>query len=275
MLRNGYNLTIFSLLTASLFLFFWNFTSFAESSALYFLNVPQGESEFLSASGVQILFDAGYGNQILTSLDKIFSGKYLDLGIISTLEPNYFNGYNFLLQNYSLGAVLWNGRLDQNSNSPEWAALISKIKESKIPMIKVAAGDRIKFKGTTIKFISPPQDFSKSSEPADASLAAQIESSGIKAILAGGIGENVEAALLKFGFFTADVFKVPQKYTSPAFINTLKPKISVIPTGPKNLPNLADVVNLKTTNSLVLQTGLSGTIKIEPKNGKLKIFTEK
>jgi len=278
MLRNGYNLTIFSLVALNLFFLYLNFGNAASSPALYFLDVGQGESELLDNGGMKVLIDAGQTNQIISSLGKIMSSpRYIDLGIISEPQANYFNGYNFLLNNYSFGAILWNGRLDQVV--PEWQALLAKIKEQKIPMIQLAAGDIIREGDVEIKILSPSPEFQLSGETADTSLVEHIDSPTMKAIFTGGIGANVETFLIKNGLQKADVLKVAahgsKNSSSAEFLNALKPKISVIGTGAKTPPAAAALDRLNKSGSLIFETSKSGTVKVTSNGAKLQVFTEK
>jgi competence protein ComEC len=277
MLKNGYNLSIISLFSACLFFIFLNFGDAADSAAIYFLGVGQGESELLSLGGAKILVDAGYTGQIVPALDKFNKEKYLDLGIVSEIQTDYVNGYNFLLQNYGLGAILWNGRTEEDSE--EWQSLLTEAKNRSIPMIPVAAGDIIHYGGSEIKIISPSPLFLKSEAAADTSLVLSVSAPGISALLAGGINVNMESVLIKNGLSRADILKTPahasKNSSSQIFLSTLKPKISVIASGPKAPPDFNALSRLKTADSLVFQTGLSGTVKIVPKNGKLQVFTEK
>lgn len=277
MLRNAYNLAIYSLSILCVFLLFYNLKSSA--AAAYFLDLPRGESELLDTGSAKILFDAGYGNRIVSVLDKIGFGKHIDIGIISTLEPDYLDGYNFLIQSYGLGAILWNGRLDQNSSSPEWSALLTEIQKQKIPMVPVGAGDVIHSGNTDVKILSPTPASIKNDETADTSLVARVDSPGMALLLAGGVDSNVESSLVKTKLGQADILKVPshgsKNSTSQNFLNAVKPKISLISTGGKVLPDVTTLSRLKSANSLVFQTGLSGTIKIASQSGKLQVFTEK
>src|SRR3989344_5226187 len=81
---------------------------------LYFLDVGQGDSEFVVLpGGVKVLIDGGPPNgRVLGALDGILSPteRYIDLVIMSHSQLDHFGGLIDVLGRYKVGAFLWNGR---------------------------------------------------------------------------------------------------------------------------------------------------------------------
>lgn len=273
------------LVITGLNLFVWREIIFLDQSGspkIYFLDVGQGDSTLVEfPTGVQVLTDAGPSKKVVSELGKVLNetDHYIDLAVITHPQLDHFNGFNEILDRYKIGAFIMNGR---EVDLLEWKGLISKIKEKKIPIIILAAGDKIKNAESKIDILSPDQNFIQSGELNDTSLVAKVETGNLKILLTGDIGQNVEKYLIqKFGSgLKTDILKVAHhgsKYSSSdEFLKTVNAKIAAIEVGDNRYghPTKEALQRLSGANILkILRTDEGGTIRAVTEEGRLKIFT--
>lgn len=293
------------LLLIALDAFVWFQVAFGKPSSqpkMYFFDVGQGDAELaILPGGVKVLTDAGPDKTILQEMEKISSlgGRYIDIGIISHPQLDHFGGFQYLLEKYRFGALIFNGRSD--TGAEEWKTLVSKIDDARIPLITLAGGDAVRYQNSRIDFLSPNRDYLQSAELNDVGLVELLNvtppsaglagSGGLKVLLTADIGSNIEQYLV--GRFdssaapgagiAADILKIPHhgsKFSSSGeFLKAVDPKVAVIEVGAHNRyghPAPAALGRLaSSTSARVFRTDLNGTITAILENGKLKIFTEK
>src|ERR1700722_2736666 len=160
----------------------------------YFLDVGQGDSELIVFPGnIKVMTDAGPTDEVVGDLEKVLpSGDdYIDVAIISHPQLDHFNGYNFILDHYKIGAFIYNGR-DDDPNVKEWPELKEKIKEKGIPLITLGMGDKIEYEKNEIDMLSPNTDFDESAELNDTGFVEFIKTPEFTTLLTADIGFNVE-----------------------------------------------------------------------------------
>ncbi|MEK9173158.1 MAG: MBL fold metallo-hydrolase [Patescibacteria group bacterium] len=266
-------------------LFVWAQIIFLDRSIspkIYFLNVGQGDSTLVEfPTGVQILTDAGPSKKVVGELGKILgeTDHYIDLAIITHPQLDHFNGFNEILERYEVGAFIVNGR---EVDLPEWKSLVAKISERKIPVIILAATDKIKNAENKIEILSPDQNFIQSGELNDTSLVELIQIKNLKLLLTGDIGQNVEKYLVKKlgSQLKTDILKVAHhgsKFSSSnEFLGVVNPKVAVIEVGDNRYghPTPEAIQRLSEANILkILRTDQDGTIKTLTENKRLKLFS--
>ena len=120
----------------------------ASQPRAYSLSVTHGTSTLLMLSnGVTILTGAGLDDAIVDDLQKYMpfgAPAYIDLAIIPSPDVAGYEGYQYILQHYAVGAFLYNGRAD-SMHSAEWQQLSALIATKHIPLITVGAGDSIHY----------------------------------------------------------------------------------------------------------------------------------
>lgn len=269
------------------FLVWWQilFVHTAEYSEIYFLDVGQGDAELVVLPGhIKILTDAGPDQKILRSLAKVLSAgdNYIDLGIISHPQLDHFNGYNFILDHYRVGAFIFNGR-DDTKTVHEWPALLGKIKAQNIPLITLAAGDRVRLSDNQIDFLSPGPEFIQSAELNDTGFVELVKTGSWRALLTADVGFNIEDYLVKNGAdIRADILKVPHhgsKYSSgDAFLHAVGAKAAVIEVGEYNKyghPTKEALGRLASSGAKIFRTDQNGTVEVVAEGQKLKVFVNK
>ncbi len=251
---------------------------------VYFLDVGQGDSELIVfPDGTTVMTDAGPTDAVLGSLEKAIPGQhYIDIAVVTHPQTDHFNGYNFILDHYDIGTFLYNGRDDPGI--AEWTALKNKIASKHIPLVRLAAGDRIHDAGNQIDILSPNAEFIHSAELNDTGLVELVRTNDFRALFIADIGFTVENWLVaKRGDLHADILKVPHhgsKYSSgDAFLRAVNPSVAVIEVGAKNVyghPGAATLARLaSSTHAEVFRTDQNGTVNISYENGRLKIEREK
>lgn len=280
-----FSVTIIAILSLDIFCWFSVITGQPDSTArAYFLDVGQGDSELMILpGGITMMTDAGPTDAVLSSLGKALPGKkYIDLALVTHPQLDHFNGYNFILDHYNVGAFLYNGRDDPNVAA--WTDLKNKIAAKHIPLITLAAGDSIYYEGNEIDILSPNAAFAESAELNDTGLVEMIKTEHFRALFTADIGFNIEDWLVVSGKdIRADILKVPHhgsKYSSgDAFLRAVDPSVAVIEVGAKNTyghPGAATLARIaSSTRAEVFRTDQNGNVEIYYKNGKLRIQREK
>ena len=256
-----------------------------KSPELYFLDVGQGDAEFVRLPpNIKILIDAGPNKKILESLEKILGGDYyIDLAFISHPQLDHFDGFNYLLKNYKFGAFLFDGRND-SPGAGDWQTLLGMIKEMKTPLITLSASDSVIYGDNKVNILSPTHDFIQSAELNDAGLVEFLKTPAFNALFTADIGSNVENYLTNNGFnLKADILKVAHhgsRYSSSAsFLESVSPKVAVIEVGEGNNyghPNQETLGRLNNVvGTTIFRTDRNGTVKLLADSQKLYDFTEK
>lgn len=238
---------------------------------LDFLNVGQGDSTMLSLPhGVRILTDAGPDTKVMSALQAISpNNKHIDLAVITHPQLDHFNGFLSILDAYSVGAFIINGRAD-GPMVYEWPLLIKKIQEKQIPIIILGAGDKIRYENNLISFLSPNEAFRASGELNDTGFVTRIDAPPLTALLTADTGMNVEQHLIDRHFLEqADILKIGHhgsKYsTSDVFLEALRPRVAVIEVGAKNRyghPTKETLDRLAEHDVRVFRTDQNGTVEI-------------
>jgi competence protein ComEC len=252
---------------------------------MYFLDVGQGDGELAIFPGnVKVMTDAGPDRNVVASLEKVMppGDRYIDIAVISHPQLDHFNGFNYVLDQYTVGVFIMNGRVAPKTVS-EWPLLLEKIKGKNIPLITLGAGDGIRYGDNEVSFLSPDGNLLQSAELNDTGFVELIKMSVFRTLLTADIDSNVENYLLQSGVnIRADVLKVPHhgsKYSSSdAFLASVKPKIAAIEVGKGNTyghPTKEALARLASTTVNVFRTDQRGTIEIRAEAGRLRVFTEK
>ena len=258
------------------------FSSHVSTSVMHFLNIGQGDSELLELPGpVSLITDAGPDGSVVSEVDAVQGPRRrIDLAVITHPQADHFNGFNYLLGRYSIGAILINGRND-DPGVAEWYALLRKAKELDVPIITVGGGDRIHMGGTTVTFLSPDAGDLQSAELNDTGLVEYVKTPEFSALLTADTGFGVEKQLVERGSIRADILKVGHhgsKYsTSEEFLSAVKPAVSVIEVGKKNRyghPGKETLERLSKFTKNIFRTDVNGRVSVIPKNGKLEVYAQ-
>jgi competence protein ComEC len=277
----GVNKTAVLVITLFVFIcLFFNYLFLSPASAVYFLDVGQGDSEFLILpDGVNILIDGGPPNgKALEEISNIlpFTDRYIDLVIMTHPELDHFGGLIDVLERYKTGAFLYNGR---KGTSLALSELEEKVNNNVDQRVILEKGDKIRYKNYVIEIISPEKDeYLKNLN--DGSLVFKLNTGNSTFLFTGDIGSVVEKDLIG-NLGNIDVLKVAHhgsKYSSSNnFLNITKPKVSIIEVGENSHGHPAEEIldKLKSINSQVYRTDQDGTIKVVTQDNSIKVFVAK
>jgi competence protein ComEC len=160
---------------------------------------------------------------------------------------------------------------------------LEKIKAQNIPLVTLAAGDRVRYTENQIDFLSPDGNWIQSGELNDTGFVELVKAPAFRALLTADTGFNIEDYLVNKNIdIRADVLKVGHhgsKYSSgDAFLAAINPKVAVIEVGENNRyghPTQETLARLAASVAKVFRTDQNGNIEIFAENGKLKVFAEK
>lgn len=277
------------ILLASLILldiFVWRQMAGGERGAAYFLDVGQGDSELLAFdNGARLLVDAGPGSEAGVALAKVLpdSERYIDVGLITHAQLDHYGGFLPLLDRYSFGVILWNGR-DPDEPSEHWERLKSEIIRRKIPFVEVEAGDRLLFGEEIADILSPTPDLWASTELNDGCVVARITQSALTTLLTCDAGSLVERRLLEASVdLTADVLKVGHhgsRYSSnELFLRRVAPAVAAIEVGARNSyghPGAETLARIaSSTGARIFRTDRNGTFTVRSAAGILRVSAER
>ncbi len=253
-------------------------THLVSNNEIYFLDVGQGDSEFLNfKDGIQILIDAGRGNKILKELSLLlpFYDKYIDLVIVSHPEIDHYGGVVNLLEYFKIGAFIFNGKIPLNS---KFESLIEKLKARQIPIITLAKSDKILIGNQAELLVLSPDLQESYPSLNDYSLVLELVVGKVKSLFTGDISSVVEKKLIKDYGLNLDILKVAHhgsRYSSSQeFLQKTTPKISIIEVGENSYghPHPEVIKRLARVGSRVYTTTQGGVkLSISDKD-KIKIF---
>lgn len=242
--------------------------------AFYFFDVGQGDSELLNFGSVQILIDGGPPN------GKVFKGieralgmedRYIDLIVLTHPHVDHFGGLIDIMKRYSVGKFITNGA---RGTAPAY-------KDLQTPDLALSEGDSIAYGDYKLSVLGPNNTERNDPDPNKASVVFLLEGPDTRILYMGDTHEENETRLRKQYKLKTDVVKVGHHgsrfSSSEAFLKELRPKVAIIEVGKNSYghPTPATLARLKEINAKTYATLDRGTIKIVPKNGALKIYTEK
>lgn len=248
---------------------------------VYFLDVGQGDSELvILPNGPKVLIDGGPNNKAIEELASVLrpTDRYLDLIILSHPQTDHFTGLIDVLKRYQVGAFIFNG---QNGLANSWSDLIKIIQENKIPVVVLAAGDKIHYLDNQFYFLWPEKNSINNLNLNEAALVPLLQSRNSKILFTGDISSKIEDRLIQRYELDVDVLKVSHhgsKYSSSEkFLIKTSPKISVIQVGKNSYGHpTQEVLNkLALVGSQIFRTDKDGMIKLIIKNQQINVFKKK
>lgn len=252
-------------------------------ASISFLDVGQGDSALLEfAGGVTIMTDAGPDSSVVKSLERALpqGRRYVDIAIITHPELDHFNGFNYIIENYRIGAFVVNGR--DHPGSKQWAELLKKIAAQNIPLVTLGAGDGIRYGASRIDILSPNAQLAGSNELNDTGLVQKIRTPEFTALLTADTGMNIEEHLRTRYDLSADILKVGHhgsKYSSGlSFLRAVSPALAVVSVGGRNNyghPTPETLARLAAAGIAVFRTDQHSTVTVRRAGGELKAFAEK
>ncbi|MDP1719302.1 MAG: MBL fold metallo-hydrolase [bacterium] len=262
-------------------IFVWRAVAFGpryKDLELDFLKVGQGDSELVILPGnVKILIDGGPDATVLNSLAKVLGPLDRRIDIVVNTHPqlDHFGGLIDVLKNYSVGAVIGNGR---DGTIPAYFDFKKAVAASGAKDIILAEGDKIRYGEAVFDFLGPSKKNLTSKELNDTILVMLLKYGSLAALYTGDAGQDIEDELIKKYDLSAQVLKVGHhgsKFSSsPEFLKAVRPLISVIEVGKNTYghPTKQALGGLANIGSQIYRTDQDGTVKIISDGKTLKVF---
>ncbi len=245
---------------------------------VYFFPVGQGDSELVMLpGGARVLIDGGPPNgRLLAELATVLPpfDRTIDLVVLSNPETDHFGGLMEVLRRYRVGALVMSGRRDDTSS---YAAFEQVVVESKVPVVALGRGDRIRIGESMVTVLSPTPELFAGKAVNDASLVLELESRGARLLFTGDIGPKAERVVAESVPF-ADILKVAHhgsKFSSTAsFLSAVRPKLAVIGVGRNAYghPTPETLGRLTEGGAHVFRTDRDGTVRLVVDGGVIRVY---
>lgn len=244
-----------------------------------FCDVGQGDAIFIrTPQGSDILIDGGPDDSVLACLGKHMPiwDRTIEIMILTHPHADHFTGLFAVLKNYKIKSFVSE---DLDNKTVGFNSLMDKIKEQKIPVRFVFAGDRFILKdGVVLKIVGPTGELLSQMSP-NGLIGESGEQASLESILTYGrfstflTGDSqaleLEEMLKLIQHDNLDVLQAPHHGSktglSQEILDILSPKIVAISVGENNkyghpAPFILDL--LKSNNIKIFRTDQNGDIEI-------------
>lgn len=252
----------------------------ASHPELYFLDVGQGDAEFVHAPGnIKMLIDGGPDNRALKELALLVSpmDRYIDIVALSHPQTDHMNGLIDVVKRYRIGVFIWNG---ERGAAKSFSDLKAVLEEAHVPMVTVREGDAIRYGESRVQVLGPSAARLNAREINEDALVLRFEGGGLTALFTGDVGEKTEKEL-RANNLRSRVLKVghhgSKHSSSELFLKAVAPAVAVIEVGKNSYghPTAQVLDRLAAADARVFRTDRNGTVKIEEKDGRLVISTRR
>ena len=237
---------------------------------VYFLNVGQGDSEYIkNPDGTDILIDGGPDSSVLNELGKVmnFGDREINLVILTHPHADHLTGLLEVARRYKIDEVWETGVAYSSSTYDTWQA---EIKKQNLTDKFVVAGDEKNFGEVKITILYPlsPLKNKTIDNLNNASIVNRLDYKDFSVLFTGDAEKEVQQKLLAKNIF-ADVLKVPHHGSSTGltedFLKIVRPAIAVIEVGKDNKyghPAASTINILKSSAVRIFRTDQNGTIEV-------------
>ena len=235
----------------------------------HFLDVGQGDSILLQFNGKNVLIDGGtqeMGPRVETYL-RNHGVSSLDLLVATHPHEDHIGGLVTILNDFPVKQVLDSG---QPHSSQVYETFLTLIDQKNIPYNVAQRGQKINLdKDLIIDVLSPPTTLF-SGDLNQNSIVLKITYGKVSFLLMGDAGTEAESSLISSSYdLKSDILKVghhgSSSATSTAFLNDVKPAISIIEVGAGNdygHPTQQTLNALQDVGATIYRTDTSGNIII-------------
>lgn len=240
------------------------------------MDVGEGQAILLQREQHGFLVDTGHVGKALRVIHRLrdFGVERLDYITLTHLHPDHVSGYFRLREAFPNAYVLSHGLAFDETKVPDMTRWVSKALMIDTLRKVVYRGDKIEWRGITIKVIWPPPALQANLN--DGSLVIEIIFGSRRALIMGDVGEKIEYELdqnqdLQGSYDVLVTGHHGSKGTSSdAFLSIVKPAYSIISTDVDNIrgyPEAGTVDRLERhSSSQLLKTYDLGDICLEWRN---------
>lgn len=236
-----------------------------------FLNVGQGDSEYLSLpNGQDILVDGGPRERVLTELGEVmpFWDRKISLVVVTHNHSDHISGIVEVLKRYEVDEIWLSGAVH---TSDQYLEMLKLIRDKKIKMRLVKAGDEKYFDQVKIRVVYPEESFKgvKPEDQHEADVVMRVSYGKSTLLLTGDLSEDQVSELSGAKeILASDILKVPHHGSATGLtaelLEKIKPKVAVIEVGKNNSfghPKKSILNLLKYHEVRVYRTDLDGRVE--------------
>lgn len=243
-----------------------------------FIDVGQGDSSLIQASGSSILIDGGIDEAILARELRSRGVRYLDAVVVSHPESDHIGGLPGALDGCKVGLLVHPG----TKTSGLAGKLLSQAEELGIPIRVMRRGDILKVGEVELDALGPPEELPEGTGGNNNALVIRAAAPGFSLLLPGDVEEEGQGFLLRDSRqLDSDILKVPHhggfSQGSDEFFSAASPQIAVISVGKDNSyghPSSRTLDSLERCGPSIYRTDLNGDIVIEVLQGGYKVECE-
>ena len=255
---------------AILLIVFFGRPSAASDLKVYFLDVGQGDAEYIkNPDGTDILIDGGPDNSVLNQLGEVmdFGDHELNLVILSHPHADHLTGLLEVMKRYKIDEVWETGVEYPSSTYVSWK---DEIRNKNVPDKIVKAGDEKIFGEVKIEVLYPlsPLENRTIDNVNNVSIVNRLDYKKFSIIFSGDAEKEVQQKLLDKNIYVT-VLKVAHHGSnnglSEDLLKVVRPAIAVISMGKDNKyghPAPSTINLLKSYAVRIFRTDQNGTIEI-------------
>jgi len=237
---------------------------------IYFLNVGQGDSEYIKMpNGQDILIDGGPDSSVLGELGRVmnFGDRHIDLVILTHPHADHLTGLIEVVNRYEIGEVWQTGVEYPSSVYDAWKNLLQ---EKGIEDKFVSAGAEKQLDEVKLFVLYPLSNLKNQTidNLNNSSIISELSYNKFSALFLGDAETQSQTQILN-KVKPVTVVKIShhgsQNGLNENFFEILRPAIAVIEVGAKNTfghPSSSTITFLRSLAAQIYRTDQNGTIKI-------------
>jgi competence protein ComEC len=238
-----------------------------EELTLHVIDVGQGDALLLDYGDHDMLIDAGEigDGDIVENYLKSQGVTSLDYLVITHPHSDHIGGVPVILKDLPVKCFVYNG---ETHTTKTYENILTTVLQDNISAKKVHRGDKLDFaSGIDITVLNPPETFLTTDEINQNSIVLKVTDGKVSFLLEGDAGTEAESSMLTdHEDLSAYVLKVghhgSRTATSNAFVDAVKPIVSIVSVGKDNkygLPDEEPISALKSSSKLY-RTDYNGTV---------------
>ena len=259
------------------------FSQASAVSAIYFLNVGQGDSSLVvmadhNGHQARLLIDGGPINGLAKrNLETILplNDRKIDIAVVTHPQADHYGGLIEVLDYFDVGMVLTDGKESTNAS---WKAFKEVVARRHIPLRTIDEYDRITYSDFVLHAFGPdPAEHPKDIN--DSSVVLRLDGGGFHALFTADISGEKERNIAREFDVDVDILKASHhgsRFSSDsAFLAEVTPRVAVVSTGKNTYghPTAQALNRLAAAGARIFRTDKDGLIKITADNGAVQVFS--